>query len=243
MELGKQQLDIPQVYTGFTAEPTLATLISQLSNFNREIAKLPGTAQMLASTTIAKGQAVNIDSGQLRLADATLSRPAMGIAISAGTAGQPVRFVLGSGYVQGLSGLTPNTIVYLDAAGALTSTRPVSGFVQPIGFALSATELFVHLSADLAPASSGGSALSTTVAVTVPAPGDTSVTATVTFVGCTPAMKVFVALAPALDSEENDPQFLVVQSISAVAGTGQATVSIAFGEITSGPINVHLMAV
>lgn len=65
----------------------------------------------------------------------------VGLAKQAYTSGQTVKAVI-AGIVQGLSGLTPQTIYYLDATtGALTTTS--SGNTK-IGFALDATELQIY---------------------------------------------------------------------------------------------------
>lgn len=242
MELGKLQLPIAATYAG-DSDASHAAMHNSFFLLQRELSRSPGEATFLASATIAKGQAVNLFNGALRLADASLSRPAIGIALSGGIAGSKIRIMLIAGYVQGLTGLVANSLVYLGNAGALLFTRPVSGLVQSLGFALSTTELFWLVSSDLATIGGGSSTLAATVTVTVPAVTALEHVETVAFVGCTPALKILVSLAPALPSEENEPVDLRILSMSAVAGTDTATVSLVFDEQTSGPIKLHLLAV
>lgn len=89
----------------------------------------------------------------------------------------------------------------------------------------------------------GGSVLSAEVIVTPAARGRIEHEETVTFTGCLPANKVFVSVAPHLDSDENSAEMLGIDAISATAGTDQATVLMSFREPTSGPIRLNLMAV
>ena len=90
---------------------------------------------------------------------------------------------------------------------------------------------------------SGGSVLSALVTVTVPAVGTLEHTQTVTFTGCTPSLRVMASIAPHLDSDENGAEGLRINAMSVAAGTDSATVTMAFGEQTSGPIKLFLMAV
>ena len=90
---------------------------------------------------------------------------------------------------------------------------------------------------------SGGSVLSALVTVTVPAVGALEHTQSVTFTGCTPSLRVMASIAPHLDSDENGAEGLNVQAISVAAGTDAAVITLAFGEQTSGPIKLFLMAV
>jgi hypothetical protein len=89
----------------------------------------------------------------------------------------------------------------------------------------------------------GGSVLSAEVIVTPAAKGRIEHSETVTFTGCLPANKVFVSVANHLDSDENSAEMLGIDSMSATAGTDQATVLMSFSEPTSGPIRLNLMAV
>lgn len=244
MELGRLQLPIAGTYSG-DSDASHAAAHNAFYLLQRELSRSPGEASFVASAAITKGQAVNLDSGLLRLADASLSRPAIGIALSGGIAGDKIRIMLVGGYVQGLTGLTANSLVYLGNAGALLFVRPVSGLVQSLGFALSTTEMFVLVSSDLATigGGGGGSTLAATVTVTAPATTTLEHVEQVAFVGCTPAKKILVSLAPALSSDENEPVDLRILSLSAVAGTDVATISLIFDEQTSGPIQLHLLAV
>lgn len=89
----------------------------------------------------------------------------------------------------------------------------------------------------------GGGGLSTEVTVTVPALGRYEHEETVAFVGCTPSSKVFAALAPTLDSDENGAETLTILSLVAAPGVDVVTVYLAFATSTGGPIKLILMAV
>jgi hypothetical protein len=99
-----------------------------------------------ASEALAAGDLVNIwdDSGtiKVRLADASLSRSAVGYVSAGATTGADATV-----YVEGIntqvSGLTPG-LVWLGDAGAVTQTPPASGsggISQIVGSFLAATEL------------------------------------------------------------------------------------------------------
>lgn len=49
---------------------------------------------------------------------------------------------------------------------------------------------------------------------------------------------ILAALAPALDTDQNDPEMLDVLSLSATAGVNQITFNLSFGDETSGPVNL-----
>jgi hypothetical protein len=64
-------------------------------------------------------------------------------------------------------------------------------------------------------------------------------TETVAFAGVVGSDRVALSIAPHADTDENDPQMLSIEAMSASAGTGQITVDIAFAELTAGPIKLH----
>ncbi len=192
MELGRLQLPVAATYAG-DSDASHVAAHNAFYLLQRDLARSPGEATFVASVTVVKGQAVNLNNGELRLADASLSRPAIGIALSGATAGNKARVMLVAGYVQGLAGLTANSLVYLGNAGALLFTRPVSGLVQSLGFALSTTEMFVLVSSDLATIGGGGGATLEVATVTVPF-ATTDHLATVVDAAVTPTTKI--ALSP-----------------------------------------------
>ena len=145
MDIGKIKLQVGTTYLG-DAEDALADVFTAFGILSTELAVTAGFATLKVGTTVTKGMAANINSGLLRPADASLSRPAIGIVVNGGTAGQPARIMLGMGYVKGLSGLTINSSVYLGNAGALLFAKPGAGMIQGLGYTLSATELFVTIS-------------------------------------------------------------------------------------------------
>lgn len=89
----------------------------------------------------------------------------------------------------------------------------------------------------------GSTVLSAQVTVTAPAVGALEHVQSVTFTGCTAGLRVFVSVAPHLVADENDTEMLDVQAVSALAATDAAVVTLSFGEQTSGPIKLNLMAV
>lgn len=145
MDLGKLKLRLGSTYQG-DADAALQDIFSSFGNLNRELARMPGVGAIEASATITAGQAVNINSGLLRPADASLSRPAIGIALTGAAIGFKCTVLLGMGYVSGLTGLTLNSSIYLGNAGAFVYAIPGVGMRQSLGFSLSATEMFATIS-------------------------------------------------------------------------------------------------
>lgn len=80
--------------------------------------------------------------------------------------------------------------------------------------------------------------------VTVPGPaGRYEHTENIVDAAVTAAKKIMVWLSPALDTDENDPEMLAVDSIAALAKNGSFDVTMTFPEPTSGPIKFNYMAV
>ncbi len=87
----------------------------------------------------------------------------------------------------------------------------------------------------------GGGGLGGLTTITIP---DNALewTETVTATGVTPASRVMLGLAPANDTDENDPLMLSANRMIAVAGTDQITISMAFATKERGPIKLHWSA-
>lgn len=85
-----------------------------------------------------------------------------------------------------------------------------------------------------------GGGLAGEAVVTVP-PGF-EVTETVAAVGVTPASRIVLSLAPALSSDENEPEMIDLMGASATAGSGQITITASFGTLTSGPVKFNWSA-
>lgn len=107
-----------------------------------------GAVALTLTETIAYGEVVSIynSSGAVgRKANATdNTKIGHGICIIGGTTNG---LIVCSGIVKALSGLTPGAIYYLSTTGgAITVTKPatVGNIVQPIGVAISTTELYVN---------------------------------------------------------------------------------------------------
>jgi hypothetical protein len=152
MDIGKLKFALATTYGGTTAEHVLQDLLIAFGSLNQEVGVTPGFATIPVSETIAVGQAVQIYQNQLRLADANSSKAAIGVCVNGAVVGQRARIILGMGFATGLSGLTPNSSIYLGNAGGLVYTFPAAGYIQGIGFAISATEMFVTISQPLTPA-------------------------------------------------------------------------------------------
>lgn len=89
----------------------------------------------------------------------------------------------------------------------------------------------------------GGSTVITGLAtVTVPM-NSHSHQEVVSLAGCTGAMRIVCSLASHADDDVNSEEMLDVSALSAAAGSGSATVSIAFSAPTTGPVKINLMAV
>jgi hypothetical protein len=69
--------------------------------------------------------------------------------------------------------------------------------------------------------------------------GAFEVSTTVASVGVTPASVILTKLAPALDTDENDPELLSLDTLIAVPGTDQFTLLATFRELTSGIIKIQ----
>jgi hypothetical protein len=243
MDLGKQPLPIQQVYVG-DVDTAFQETYNAIALLNRSYKITGGPASLIASVALSRGQAVNIFNGQLRLADASLSRPAVGVVTRAAAIGQAAEIMLLAGLATGLSGLTPNTLYYLGNAGALTTTRPVSGVAQCVGYALSATELLVHTSLDLIPAAGGGGStvLSAQVVATMPQ-SHYEHEETFTLVGCTATTKLQVAMTAMADTEDNDPQLMPAYTAAALAQTGAFRLLLSFALPVSGTLRFNVIGV
>lgn len=87
----------------------------------------------------------------------------------------------------------------------------------------------------------GGSSLGGLVTVTI-ANDAYDWTETVAAIGVAPASRVMVGLAPANDTDENDPLWLSTTQMVASAGTDEITISMAFETKEHGPIKLHWSA-
>jgi hypothetical protein len=63
----------------------------------------------------------------------------------------------------------------------------------------------------------------------------------ITDAGISPTDKIMVSLAPALDSDENSPEMLSLDTLTATAGSGNLTVLACFREKTSGNVKINYM--
>jgi hypothetical protein len=144
MATGKRPLSV--LNTSDNADTTLANIVTVIDSVRSELATLPGVGELLAGEAIDAGKAIYISGNTVYKASAAVNQPAIGVSISkAAAAGSKIRFVIGMGYTSALSGLTPNSSVYLGNAGGLVYAIPGAGMKQALGWAFSATELFVTI--------------------------------------------------------------------------------------------------
>lgn len=95
-----------------------------------------------AGENITLNDALRFSGTQAFIADNTSQAGVenfVGFASETITLGNPIK--VSTRRVLGLSGLTGGAIQFLGAAGAITSTKPTTGYVRPIGFAESTTTL------------------------------------------------------------------------------------------------------
>ena len=56
-----------------------------------------------------------------------------------------IAYIRTSGELEGFTGLTINSKVYLQSNGVLTSTIPTTGFIQQVGIALTSTKILINI--------------------------------------------------------------------------------------------------
>lgn len=145
MALGKRPVVMDTGYSG-NVEDTVKQLLVAANTLKSELAITPGVGELMAGEAIGIGKAIYIAGNQVFLAGANIPKPAIGVSISsADAAGKKIRYILGMGYASNLSGLTPNSSVYLGNAGAFVYAIPGAGMKQALGWAFSATEMFVTI--------------------------------------------------------------------------------------------------
>ena len=86
-----------------------------------------------------------------------------------------------------------------------------------------------------------GHGISGTASVTIP-DGAMEHEQTVTATGVAPGMVILTSLGPAAYTDENEPEMLDVDGLSALAGTDQITFNIAFATPQSGPVALNWSA-
>lgn len=107
------------------------------------------TAPLVASQSLTAGNIVSIwdNSGvaNVRLADvADDTKIADGFVLANVSSLATATVYFPGQIITGLSSLTPGTIYYLAASGGITTTTPVSGWLQIVGKSLSATSLIFY---------------------------------------------------------------------------------------------------
>lgn len=144
MATGKRPLLVQPIYNG-QAEDAIKELVAAMNVLKTELSAQPGIGELIAGEDIDGSKAVRIVGSQLFLASAAASQPAIGLSISSATLGSKCRFILGMGYSNKFSGLTPGSSIYLGNSGNLVYAIPGAGMKQALGWAFSATEAFVTI--------------------------------------------------------------------------------------------------
>ncbi len=126
----------------------------------------------------------------------------------------------------GLTGATGLT----GPAGVAGATGP-TGSVGPVG--------------PIGPAGApGAGGLSGLVTITIPSgAGQSELQQSVTAAGVTSSSRIFLSLAAASDTDENDPELLSVSSLSGAPSTGAILITATFAEPTSGPVSLNWSAI
>jgi hypothetical protein len=89
----------------------------------------------------------------------------------------------------------------------------------------------------------GTGGLSGLVTITMPSgAGQSELQQSVTAAGVTSASRIFLSLAAANDTDENDPELLSVSSLSGAPSAGAILITATFAEPTSGPVNLNWSA-
>lgn len=104
-----------------------------------------GTFKADASLTGFPAAVYESSPGVVKAADQSMigtAIPIVGIATAAAPGGNCLVTTFGDVDFSGWA-WTPDEMVFLDAAGAMTQIQPTSGFICPIGFAVSAKRIFV----------------------------------------------------------------------------------------------------
>jgi hypothetical protein len=91
------------------------------------------------------------------------------------------------------------------------------------------------------PSGGGGNALGGLATITIPT-ARLEWEETVTATGVTGSSRIMACLAPALDTDENDPAMLSVTSLSASPGTDQITITMTFTVPARGAIKLNWSA-
>lgn len=130
---------------------TTFSIITSATQGPAGISGASATIVYIAGVDIGSNRGIVLDNLTAIYADNTITSQAgkfIGISINAVTQGSNV-IIQTSGEIDGFSGLTPNSKIYLQANGVLTSTIPTSGFIQQVGIALSTTKLLINIQPSL----------------------------------------------------------------------------------------------
>lgn len=149
MDIGRPRLRVAAIaplINEDTIQDAFADVYNSFQAIGKDMAVQAGRVNLLCSVAVVRGNALNISNSRFILADRTLSRPACAIAIGTAAAGTLCPAVLLSGYAAGFTGLSAGSTYYLGTAGAITTVKPGSGLIQPVGYALSATEMLINIS-------------------------------------------------------------------------------------------------
>lgn len=110
----------------------------------------PGVAtiQLVAGISLGGNRVVTGAANYADNTDIATAGRAIGMTQGAAVLGATVNIVT-VGELDGFSGLTINNPVYLSTNGTTTQVLPITGYIQRIGVAISATKILINLSEPL----------------------------------------------------------------------------------------------
>jgi len=129
----------------------VATVITSSAQGPPGVSGASATISYMAGTNLSGGIAVILSSSTAIAANSTTLAHAgkvVGITTGAVLIGNPAT-IQASGELEGFSGLTINSKVYLQSNGTITSTIPTTGFIQQVGVALTTTKVLINIQPSL----------------------------------------------------------------------------------------------
>jgi len=128
-----------------------STIITSAVQGPAGVSGASATISYIAGTNLSGGIGVILsDSTAIAANSTTLAHAGKVIGITTGAVSSGNQAIIqASGELEGFSGLTINSKVYLQANGTITSTIPTTGFIQQIGLALTSTKILINIQPSL----------------------------------------------------------------------------------------------
>ena len=126
--------------------PRQTDYIGQLNNMDDEISVSSGNITRIAGEDISANMGVRSDGFYADSSDnLDLSSPCIGISIAAVSSSQSISIKITGIMTEQSWNWASSLPVYISTNGGLTQTPPLTGYVQQLGVALSATELLIEI--------------------------------------------------------------------------------------------------